>query len=42
MASFSGLGVPYPLTHRVINFPLSVQLSENLFALDVSLGHEEF
>lgn len=42
MASFSGLGVPYPLTHRMIKFPLSVQLSENLFALDVSLGHEEF
>lgn len=34
--------MPYPLTHRMINFPLSVQLSENIFALDVSLGHKEF
>lgn len=42
-ASFSGLGVPWSiLTLRVITFPLSVQLFENIFALDVSLGHEEF
>lgn len=32
----------HALTHRMINFPLSVQLSENIFALDVSPGHEEF
>lgn len=30
------------LTHRMITFPLRVLLSENIFALDVSLGHEEF
>lgn len=30
------------LTLRMITFPLSVQLSENIFAMDVSLGHEEF
>lgn len=30
------------LTQRVITFPLSMQLSENIFALDVSLCHEEF
>lgn len=30
------------LTLKAITFPLSVQLSENIFALDVSRGHEEF
>lgn len=41
-ASFSRLGVPSSILRlRVITFPLSVQLPENIFALDVSLGHEE-